>query len=81
MALLERIDPAKDADGLHPGQPRAARAHGRRPAALHPRTASVLRCRSTASRSSGAEVAVVGRGITVGRSLGLLLTRRSENAP
>ncbi|GAB3295507.1 bifunctional methylenetetrahydrofolate dehydrogenase/methenyltetrahydrofolate cyclohydrolase [Parasphingorhabdus pacifica] len=77
--LLERIDPAKDADGLHPvslgrlvlGEPA--------PLPCTPRGIVELLRRYDVPLN-GAKVAVVGRGITVGRSLGLLLTRRSENA-
>ncbi len=79
MALLERIDPAKDADGLHPTNlgrlvhmvdaPLPCTPHG-----------IVLLLQEYGVPIKGADVAVVGRGITVGRSLGLLLTRRSENA-
>jgi len=76
---LERMDPAKDADGLHPvslgrlvlGEP------GPLPAT--PRGIVEL-LRRFDIPIAGAEVTVIGRGITVGRSLGLLLTRRSENA-
>ena len=77
--ILGRIDPAKDADGLHPvnlgrlvlGQPG--------PLPSTPRGIVVLLRRYDVP-IAGAEVTVVGRGITVGRTLGLLLTRRSENA-
>jgi methylenetetrahydrofolate dehydrogenase (NADP+)/methenyltetrahydrofolate cyclohydrolase len=77
--VLERIDPAKDADGLHPmslgrlvlGEPA--------PLPCTPRGIVEL-LRRFGVPIAGAEVTVVGRGITVGRSLGLLLTRRSENA-
>jgi len=78
-ALLERMDPAKDADGLHPmnlgrlvlGQPG--------PLPCTPAGIVVL-LRRYGVELNGADVVVVGRGLTVGRSLGLLLTRRSENA-
>jgi methylenetetrahydrofolate dehydrogenase (NADP+) / methenyltetrahydrofolate cyclohydrolase len=77
--VLELIDPAKDADGLHPmnlgrlvlGQPA--------PLPCTPR-AIVELLRSYDVPIAGAEVVVIGRGVTVGRPLGLLLTRRSENA-
>jgi methylenetetrahydrofolate dehydrogenase (NADP+)/methenyltetrahydrofolate cyclohydrolase len=77
--VLELMDPAKDADGLHPvslgrlvlGEP------GPLPAT--PR-AIVELLRRFDIPVAGAEVTVIGRGITVGRSLGLVLTRRSENA-
>jgi methylenetetrahydrofolate dehydrogenase (NADP+)/methenyltetrahydrofolate cyclohydrolase len=78
-AVLERMAPAKDADGLHPvslgrlvlGEPA--------PLPCTPRGIVELLRRSGVA-ISGAEVVVVGRGVTVGRPLGLLLTRRSENA-
>ncbi|GAA4153200.1 bifunctional methylenetetrahydrofolate dehydrogenase/methenyltetrahydrofolate cyclohydrolase [Actinomadura keratinilytica] len=77
--VLELIDPAKDADGLHPVN--LGRLVLMRPAPL-PCTpkgiVELLRRYDVPLR--GAEVTVVGRGLTVGRSLGLLLTRRSENA-
>ncbi|MGH3626639.1 MAG: bifunctional methylenetetrahydrofolate dehydrogenase/methenyltetrahydrofolate cyclohydrolase, partial [Sciscionella sp.] len=78
-ALLERVDARKDADGLHP------RSLGRlvlgEPAPLPctPRGIIAL-LRRYRVPIDGAAVVVVGRGITVGRSMGLLLTRRSENA-
>jgi methylenetetrahydrofolate dehydrogenase (NADP+) / methenyltetrahydrofolate cyclohydrolase len=79
LAVLHRIDPAKDADGLHPvslgrlvlGEPGPLPATPRGIVALLRRFGVPI---------DGAEVTVIGRGITVGRSLGLLLTRRSENA-
>jgi methylenetetrahydrofolate dehydrogenase (NADP+)/methenyltetrahydrofolate cyclohydrolase len=77
--VLLRMDPAKDADGLHPvnlgrlvlGEP------GPLPAT--PRGIVELLRRYDVP-IAGADVTVIGRGITVGRTLGLLLTRRSENA-
>jgi len=77
--ILGLIDPAKDADGLHPlnlgrlvlGQPG--------PLPCTPRGIVEL-LRRYAVPIAGADVTVIGRGITVGRALGLLLTRRSENA-
>ncbi len=76
--VLERIDPAKDADGLHPTN--LGRLVLGIPAALPctPRGIVELLTRYGVPLP-GAEVVVVGRGITVGRSLGLLMTRRSEN--
>ena len=76
---LERLDPAKDADGLHPTN--LGRLVLGIPAALPctPRGIVELLTRYGVPLN-GAEVVVVGRGITVGRSLGLLLTRRSENS-
>jgi methylenetetrahydrofolate dehydrogenase (NADP+)/methenyltetrahydrofolate cyclohydrolase len=65
--ILEAIDPAKDADGLHP---------------LNlGRLAGIVELLNRYSiKINGAEVVVIGRGLTVGRPLGLLLTRKSENA-
>ncbi|GAA4663615.1 bifunctional methylenetetrahydrofolate dehydrogenase/methenyltetrahydrofolate cyclohydrolase [Streptomyces chumphonensis] len=77
--VLELMDPDKDADGLHPAN--LGRLVLGVPAPL-PCTPNgiieLLRRHEVPIR--GAEVVVVGRGITVGRSLPLLLTRRSENA-
>jgi len=77
--ILEQIDPIKDADGLHPinlgwlalGRPA--------PLPCTPRGVIELLRRHDVE-IAGADVCVIGRGITVGRSLGLLLTRKSENA-
>ncbi len=79
LAILHRMDPAKDADGLHPvslgklvlGEPG--------PLPCTPRGIVELLRRYDVP-IAGSDVTVIGRGITVGRSLGLLLTRRSENA-
>lgn len=78
-AALGLIDPAKDADGLHPmslgklvlGEPG--------PLPCTPRGIVAL-LRRHGIELNGAEVCVVGRGTTVGRPLGLLLTRRTENS-
>jgi methylenetetrahydrofolate dehydrogenase (NADP+) / methenyltetrahydrofolate cyclohydrolase len=77
--ILRRVDPDKDADGLHPlnlgklvlGEPG--------PVPGTPEGIIEL-LRRYDIPLAGAEVAVIGRGITVGRTLGLMLTRRSENA-
>lgn len=78
-AILSAVDPAKDVDGLHPtnlgwlvlGEPA-------------PLPCTPMGCIELLRRHdvpiAGARVAVVGRGITVGRPLSLILTRRSENA-
>ncbi len=78
-AILSAVDPAKDVDGLHPtnlgwlvlGEPA-------------PLPCTPVGCIELLRRYdvpiAGAKVVVVGRGITVGRPLGLILTRRSENA-
>jgi methylenetetrahydrofolate dehydrogenase (NADP+)/methenyltetrahydrofolate cyclohydrolase len=77
--VLGMIDPGKDADGLHPTNlgwlvlgrpaPLPCTPHG---------IVELLRRHEVPI--AGADVCVVGRGVTVGRPLGLLLTRRSENA-
>lgn len=77
--VLEGMDPAKDADGLHPTNlgrlvlgidaPLPCTPHG-----------IVTLLRAYGVPLDGAEVVVIGRGVTVGRPLGLLLTRRTENA-
>ncbi len=78
-AILSAVDPAKDVDGLHPmnlgwlvlGEPA-------------PLPCTPVGCVELLRRYdvpiAGAKVVVVGRGLTVGRPLGLILTRRSENA-
>ncbi|MFY0409058.1 bifunctional methylenetetrahydrofolate dehydrogenase/methenyltetrahydrofolate cyclohydrolase [Solicola sp. PLA-1-18] len=78
-AVIERIDPAKDADGLHPTNLGWLVLGQDAPLPCTPRgIVELLRAHDVPV--AGAQVCVVGRGITVGRSLGLLLTRRSENA-
>jgi methylenetetrahydrofolate dehydrogenase (NADP+)/methenyltetrahydrofolate cyclohydrolase len=81
--VLELIDPAKDADGLHPTN------LGRLVLNVNAPMASPLPCTPHGIVElllrndidlKGTEVCVIGRGVTVGRSLGLLLTRRSINA-
>ncbi|MGC4894051.1 bifunctional methylenetetrahydrofolate dehydrogenase/methenyltetrahydrofolate cyclohydrolase [Micromonospora sp. DT31] len=76
---LEAIDPDKDADGLHPVNLGRLVLGYDAPLPCTPRgIVELLRRHDVPLR--GANVAVVGRGNTVGRPLGLLLTRRSENA-
>jgi len=77
--VLERMDPAKDADGLHPVSLGRLVLGVPGPLPATPRGIVVLLRRYDVP-IAGAEVTIIGRGITVGRSLGLLLTRRSENA-
>ncbi|GAB3910178.1 bifunctional methylenetetrahydrofolate dehydrogenase/methenyltetrahydrofolate cyclohydrolase [Kibdelosporangium lantanae] len=77
--LLERIDPAKDADGLHPVNLGRLVLMEPAPLPCTPRGIVELLRRYDVP-ISGANITVVGRGVTVGRPLGLLLTRRSENA-
>ncbi len=77
--VLEAIDPTKDADGLHPmnlgrlvsgyDAPLPCTPHGIVELLTH-----------YGVNISGSEVTVIGRGLTVGRPLGLLLTRKTENA-
>jgi methylenetetrahydrofolate dehydrogenase (NADP+)/methenyltetrahydrofolate cyclohydrolase len=77
--VLERMDPAKDADGLHPVN--LGRLVLGVPAPLPCTPQGIVELlRRYDVPLAGAEVVVVGRGITVGRPLGLLLTRRTENA-
>ena len=79
FAILARVDPAKDVDGLHPmnlgwlvlGKPA--------PLPCTP-TGIIELLRRYDVPIAGADVVVIGRGITVGRPLGLMLTRRTENA-
>jgi methylenetetrahydrofolate dehydrogenase (NADP+) / methenyltetrahydrofolate cyclohydrolase len=78
-AVLERIDPAKDADGLHPMSLGRLVLNERAPIPCTPYGIVEL-LRRYDIPIAGADVVVVGRGITVGRPLGLLLTRRTENA-
>ncbi len=78
-AALERVDPVKDADGLHPTNLGRLVLNEPGPLPCTPRGIVEL-CRRFGVELNGAEVTVIGRGVTVGRPLGLLLTRRSENA-
>ena len=77
--VLEAIDPAKDADGLHPMNLGRLVAGYEAPLPCTPR-AIVELLRHYKINLDGAEITVIGRGLTVGRPLGLLLTRRAENA-
>ncbi|MEE1927966.1 bifunctional methylenetetrahydrofolate dehydrogenase/methenyltetrahydrofolate cyclohydrolase [Streptomyces sp. TRM 70351] len=77
--VLELMDPDKDADGLHPAN--LGRLVLGVPAPLPCTPNGIIELlRRHGVEIAGAEVVVVGRGITVGRSLPLLLSRRSENA-
>ncbi|WP_033515522.1 bifunctional methylenetetrahydrofolate dehydrogenase/methenyltetrahydrofolate cyclohydrolase [Bifidobacterium cuniculi] len=82
-AVIDAIDPAKDADGMHPtnlgqlvlhvdGEPRT-------PLPCTPRGVLVL-LRHYGIELDGADVCVLGRGITIGRTMGLMLGRRDVNA-
>ena len=77
--ILEAIDPAKDADGLHPMNLGRLVAGYDTPLPCTPRGIVEL-INHYKIPLAGAEVVVIGRGLTVGRPLGLLLTRKQENA-
>ena len=77
--ILGLIDPDKDADGLHPTNLGWLVLGRKAPLPCTPNGIVEL-LRRHGVEIAGAEVCVVGRGVTVGRPLGLLLTRRSENA-
>jgi methylenetetrahydrofolate dehydrogenase (NADP+)/methenyltetrahydrofolate cyclohydrolase len=77
--VLNLMDPAKDADGLHPVNLGKLVLGEEAPLPCTPRGIVAL-LRRYGVEIAGADVTVIGRGITVGRALGLLLTRRSENA-
>jgi methylenetetrahydrofolate dehydrogenase (NADP+)/methenyltetrahydrofolate cyclohydrolase len=77
--ILGMIDPLKDADGLHPTNLGWLVLGKQAPLPCTPAGVVEL-LRRHGVEIAGAEVCVVGRGVTVGRPLGLLLTRRSENA-
>lgn len=78
-AILERIDPAKDADGLHPVNLGKLVLNESAPLPCTPNGAIHLLERFGVE-TQGKKVVVIGRGVTVGRPIGLMLTRRSENA-
>lgn len=78
-AVLGLIDPEKDADGLHPTNLGWLVLGRRAPLPCTPNGIVEL-LRRHGVELGGSEVVVVGRGVTVGRPLGLLLTRRAENA-
>ncbi|WP_309133216.1 bifunctional methylenetetrahydrofolate dehydrogenase/methenyltetrahydrofolate cyclohydrolase [Brevibacterium sp.] len=81
--VLERIDPAKDADGLHPTNLGRLMLNVNReittPLPCTPRGVIELMTRN-GIELAGKHVVVIGRGVTVGRSIGALLTRREFNA-
>lgn len=79
FAILSRIDPAKDVDGLHPVNLGSLVLGEPAPLPCTP-FGIVHLLRRHEVQIDGAEVVVIGRGLTVGRPLGLILTRRSENA-
>jgi len=77
--VLEAIDPNKDADGLHPLNLGRLVSGFEAPLPCTPRAIVALLDHYKIS-TKGAEVTVIGRGLTVGRPLGLLLSRKQENA-
>ncbi|NIL77206.1 Bifunctional protein FolD [Rhodococcus sp. B10] len=78
-AALERIDPSKDADGLHPIN--LGRLVLGKEAALPCTPRGIVHLlRRYDVELNGAHAVVIGRGVTVGRPIGLLLTRKSENS-
>lgn len=79
FAILSAVDPDKDVDGLHPVNLGKLVLNERAPLPCTP-VGCVELLRRFDVPIAGAKVVVVGRGITVGRPLGLILTRRSENA-
>ena len=78
-AVLEHIDPSKDADGLHPVSLGKLVLNEPAPLPCTPHGAIAL-LRRFDVELNGAKVVVIGRGVTVGRPIGLMLTRRSENS-
>jgi methylenetetrahydrofolate dehydrogenase (NADP+)/methenyltetrahydrofolate cyclohydrolase len=79
QVILEAIDPDKDADGLHPMNLGRLVSGYEAPLPCTPRGIVEL-INHYKIPLSGADVVVIGRGLTVGRPLGLLLTRKQENA-
>jgi methylenetetrahydrofolate dehydrogenase (NADP+)/methenyltetrahydrofolate cyclohydrolase len=79
QVILEAIDPDKDADGLHPMNLGRLVAGYQAPLPCTPR-AIVELINHYEIPLAGADVVVIGRGLTVGRPLGLLLSRKQENA-
>lgn len=79
FALLSKVSPGKDVDGLHPFNLGKLVLGEQGPLPCTP-IGIIELLRRYDVPLNGAEVVVVGRGLTVGRPLGLLLTRRSENS-
>lgn len=81
--ILEAMDPAKDADGLHPMNLGRLVANVNKPL-TSPAPCTPAGCVELLSRHGldlkGKHVLVIGRGVTIGRPVGLLLTRRDVNA-
>lgn len=82
-AIIDLIDPRKDADGMHPYNLGELVLHAKgditTPLPCTPRGVIEL-LRAYDVDLNGKEVCVLGRGITIGRTIGLLLTRKSVNA-
>jgi methylenetetrahydrofolate dehydrogenase (NADP+)/methenyltetrahydrofolate cyclohydrolase len=76
---LEAMDPDKDADGLHPSNLGKLVLGQDGPLPCTPRGIIEL-LRAYKIELNGANIVIIGRGVTVGRPLGLLLTRKTENA-
>ena len=76
---LEAMDPSKDADGLHPINLGKLVLGQNGPLPCTPRGIIEL-LRAYKIELNGANIVIIGRGVTVGRPLGLLLTRKTENA-
>ena len=76
---LEAMDPDKDADGLHPNNLGKLVLGQDGPLPCTPRGIIEL-LRAYQIELNGANIVIIGRGVTVGRPLGLLLTRKTENA-
>ena len=76
---LEAMDPDKDADGLHPNNLGKLVLGQDGPLPCTPRGIIEL-LRAYKVDINGANIVIIGRGVTVGRPLGLLLTRKTENA-
>jgi methylenetetrahydrofolate dehydrogenase (NADP+)/methenyltetrahydrofolate cyclohydrolase len=76
---LEAMDPDKDADGLHPNNLGKLVLGQDGPLPCTPRGIIEL-LRAYKIELNGANIVIIGRGVTVGRPLGLLLTRKTENA-
>ncbi len=79
FAILSRVDPAKDVDGLHPVNLGSLVLGRAAPLPCTP-IGIVELLRRYGVPIAGADVVIIGRGLTVGRPLGLILTRRSDNA-
>ncbi|MHC6175671.1 bifunctional methylenetetrahydrofolate dehydrogenase/methenyltetrahydrofolate cyclohydrolase [Glutamicibacter sp. X7] len=82
-AVLEAMDPEKDADGLHPMNLGRLVANVNKPL-TSPAPCTPAGCVELLARHDidlkGKHVLVIGRGVTIGRPVGLLLTRRAVNA-